>query len=114
MRRPSPSAAGAALLLAVLTCGAGVAVPGGQALLFMPIDDVRPGMKGIGRTVFAGDAIEEFSVEVIGVLRNVVGPRRDLILARLDGGPLQFAGVIQGMSGSPVIINGRLVGAVSF
>ncbi len=51
---------------------------------------------------------------MIGVLRNVVGPQRDLILARLDGGPLQSAGVIQGMSGSPVFINGRLVGAVSY
>jgi hypothetical protein len=64
--------------------------------------------------VFAGETIDEFRVEIIGVLRNVIGPRRDLILARLEGGPIQTAGVIQGMSGSPVYINGRLLGAVSY
>ena len=80
----------------------------------MPVDDVRPGMTGTGRTVFAGDTIEEFRVHVIGVLRNVVGPRRDLILAKLEGGPIATAGVIQGMSGSPVFIDGKLVGAVSY
>jgi hypothetical protein len=111
MRRTTPSAAGVTLLLAAL---AGWAGPGAQATPFMPVDDVRPGMTGTGRTVFAGDTIEEFRVHVIGVLRNVVGPRRDLILARLEGGPIATAGVIQGMSGSPVFIDGRLVGAVSY
>jgi hypothetical protein len=109
-----PSVAGTALLTAALAGWLGLAGPRAQAQPFMPIDDVRPGMTGIGRTVFAGDTIEEFRVSVIGVLRNVVGPRRDLILARLDGGPLQSAGVIQGMSGSPVYIDGKLVGAVSY
>jgi hypothetical protein len=80
----------------------------------MPIDDVRPGMVGIGRTVFAGEALEEFRANIIGVLKNVNGPKRDLILARLEGGPLANTGVIQGMSGSPVYIDGRLVGAVSY
>ncbi len=81
---------------------------------FMPIEDVRSGMTGIGRTVFEGDRLDEFKVHVLGVLRNVIGPRRDLILARLEGGPLANAGVIAGMSGSPVYIDGRLVGAVSY
>jgi hypothetical protein len=71
-------------------------------------------MVGIGRTVFEGDRLEEFKVHVIGVLRNSIGPRRDLILARLEGGPLANTGVIAGMSGSPVYIDGRLVGAVSY
>jgi len=79
-----------------------------------PVDELRPGMVGIGRTVFAGDKLEEFKVEIIGVLRNSIGPRRDLILARLEGGPLAKTGVIAGMSGSPVYIDGRLVGAVSY
>ena len=78
------------------------------------MDEVRPGMEGIGRTVFAGDQIEEFKVHIIGVLKNVTAPQHDLILARLEGGPLERTGVIQGMSGSPVYINGRLVGAVSY
>ena len=81
---------------------------------FLPIEDVRPGMTGVGRTVFEGDRLDEFKVHVLGVLRNVIGPRRDLILARLEGGPLANAGVIAGMSGSPVYIDGRLVGAVSY
>jgi len=78
------------------------------------VEDIEPGMKGVGRTVFAGDAVEEFTVEVLGVLRNVLGPSRNLILARLEGGPLAHTGVIAGMSGSPVYIDGKLVGAVSY
>ena len=85
-----------------------------QRPVLMPVDEVKPGMVGIGRTVFAGDRIEEFKVNVIGVLRNVTAPQRDLILARLEGGPLAMTGVIQGMSGSPVYIDGKLVGAVSY
>jgi hypothetical protein len=85
-----------------------------QSKPFLTIDEVRPGMIGVGRTVFGGDTIEEFRAQVIGVLRNVVAPGRDLILAKLEGGVIQTAGVIQGMSGSPVYIDGRLVGAVSY
>ena len=79
-----------------------------------PVDEVKPGMVGIGRTVFEGDRLEDFKVHIIGVLRNSIGPRRNLILARLEGGPLANTGVIAGMSGSPVYIDGRLVGAVSY
>src|SRR5687767_15507310 len=79
-----------------------------------PVDELKPGMVAVGRTVFEGDKLEDFKVHIIGVLRNVIGPRRDLILARLEGGPLANAGVIAGMSGSPVYIDGRLVGAVSY
>ncbi len=81
---------------------------------YMSVDEVRPGMTGIGRTVFDGDKIEEFTVQILGVLRNVNGPRRDMVLARLAGGPLATTGVIAGMSGSPVYIDGRLLGAVAF
>lgn len=80
----------------------------------MPLDEVRPGMHGVGLTVFDGTRREEFGVEVLGVLRNVMGPRRNVIVARLSGGPLAETGVIQGMSGSPVYIDDRLVGAVSY
>ena len=97
-----------------LCAAAGVVAAPQPRQPFFPIDDVRPGMVGTGRTVFAGEAIEEFRVNVIGVLRNVLGPRRDLILAKLEGGPLATTGVIAGMSGSPVYIDGRLVGAVSY
>jgi SpoIVB peptidase S55 len=80
--------------------------------VFFPLKNIRPGMRGIGRTVFQGNQIEEFQVEILGVLENV-GPKESLILARLSGGPLDHTGVMQGMSGSPVYIDGKLVGAVA-
>jgi len=78
----------------------------------LPLKDVRQGMRGVGRTVFTGSRIDEFKVEILGVLENV-GPKQSLVLARLSGGPLENAGVLQGMSGSPVYIDGRLLGAVA-
>jgi len=99
-----------ALALAVLLLAGR---PGAQTRQ-MSIDEVKPGMVGVGRTVFSGTALEEFKVQILGVLRNVIAPNRDLILARLEGGPLADTGVIAGMSGSPVYIDGRLVGAVSY
>jgi hypothetical protein len=77
-----------------------------------PLRDVRAGQHAIGKTVFQGSKIEEFQVDILGVLQNV-GPRQSIILAKLSGGPLQETGVMQGMSGSPVYIDGRLVGAVA-
>ena len=77
-----------------------------------PLRDVRAGQHAIGKTVFQGNKIEDFQVEILGVLENV-GPRQSIILARLSGGPLQETGVMQGMSGSPVYIDGRLLGAVA-
>jgi hypothetical protein len=99
-----------ALMVALLLVTAGLPA---QSRTF-PISEVRAGMVGIGRTVFEGDRLEDFKVHIIGILRNSIGPRRDLILARLEGGPLANTGVIAGMSGSPVYIDGRLVGAVSY
>jgi hypothetical protein len=102
-------------LLAALVALAGLAAatPLAQTPVIQ-IDEVRPGMVGVGRTVFEGSRIEEFKVHVLGVLKNVVGPSRNLVLARLEGGPLARTGVIAGMSGSPVYIDGRLLGAVSY
>jgi hypothetical protein len=79
---------------------------------YFPVKDIRPGMHGTGRTVFTGNRIEEFQVEILGVLENF-GPKENLILARLSGGPLEHTGVMQGMSGSPVYIDGKLAGAVA-
>ena len=80
----------------------------------MSVDEIRPGMVGVGRTVFDGTRVEEFRARILGVIENVIGARRNLILARLEGGPLANTGVIAGMSGSPVYIDGRLIGAVSY
>ena len=84
----------------------------GEATL--PLREVTPGMEGIGRTVFEGSRVENFKVHILGVLQNIIGPSRSLILARLEGGPLATTGVIAGMSGSPVYVDGRLIGAVSY
>ncbi len=77
-----------------------------------PLRDIRPGLHGVGRTVFHGDRIEDFQVEIIGVLENA-GPNQSVIIAKLSGGPLQETGVLEGMSGSPVYIDGKLAGAVA-
>ena len=79
----------------------------------MPFDEVQPGMTGTGRTVFAGTEISTFQVEILGKLPNI-GPDQNLILARCSGGPLAETGVLSGMSGSPVFIDGRLIGAVAY
>lgn len=83
-----------------------------NAIEILSPDDIKPGMTGIGKTVFSGTNIEEFNVEIIGVLKNN-RPQGDIILAKLSGGPLAKTGVIAGMSGSPVYINGKLIGAVA-
>ena len=102
------------------------AIPGvllGLALAFAPrglfaletlaVDEIRPGMVGEGRTVFSGDTIETFKVTILGVLRNF-GPNQNMILAELEGGPLAHTGIIAGMSGSPVYVEGKLIGAVAY
>ena len=80
---------------------------------FWNVDDVRPGMKGYGRTVMKGTKIEKFDAEVMGVLRNT-SPGRDMVLCMLSGLGLENTGVIQGMSGSPIYIDGKLLGAVAY
>jgi hypothetical protein len=97
--------------LVVLAAFALAATLSAQTALF-PLKDLKPGMRGTGRTVFNGSNVEEFNVEILGVLDNI-GPKESLILARLSGGPLEHTGVMQGMSGSPVYIDGKLIGAVA-
>jgi len=80
---------------------------------FFPLSDVRPGLKGVGRTILQGDKIQEFQVELIGVLKNVLAPQHDAILARLSGPGIDTTGVVAGMSGSPVYVDGKLLGAVA-
>lgn len=77
------------------------------------VEELRRGMKGHGRTVMKGTRIETFQVEVLGILKNT-SPGRDLVLARLSGLGLDRTGVIAGMSGSPVYVEGKLVGAIAY
>jgi hypothetical protein len=99
-------------LVALTLAAASAVLPASTPL--MGIDEIRPGMVGVGRTVFQGAELAEFKVHILGVLHNVIGPKRSLILAKLEGGPLAETGVAQGMSGSPVYIDGRLIGAVGY
>src|SRR5262249_2929939 len=80
---------------------------------YWQVDDVRAGMKGVGRTVLRGTKVEEFQAEVLGVLKNT-SPGRDMVLCKLSGLDLEKTGVIAGMSGSPVYIDGKLLGAVAY
>src|SRR5437870_7845483 len=80
---------------------------------YWSVDEVRAGMKGYGRTVMRGTKIETFDAEVLGVLKNT-SPGRDMVLCRLSGLNLDKTGVIAGMSGSPVYLDGKLLGAVAY
>jgi hypothetical protein len=79
----------------------------------MPFSQVRKGMHGYGETVFDGTKLERFDVEITGVLQNI-GPGQDLILAKVSGPEIQRSGVIAGMSGSPIYIDGKVIGALSY
>lgn len=79
-----------------------------------PLEDLRPGMKGIARTVFSGSETQEFNVEILGVLPGFPGPRQSAIIAKLTGSNVEKTGVFAGMSGSPVYIDGKIVGAIAF
>lgn len=98
-----------ALIVLVLLGGASA---GRAATITMPLSQVKAGMAGRGKTVFQGKAIEEFEAEILGVLENP-SPKRSVILARLKGHGLESTGIIAGMSGSPVYVDGKLIGAVA-
>src|SRR5208337_4784830 len=80
----------------------------------MPEDQVKAGMTGVAYTVFEGTKPEAMEVEILGVLHNMAGPKSDVILARLHGKKVEYTGVVAGMSGSPVYIDGKLVGAIAY
>jgi len=111
---PTPITRTYAVLLAVLLlfcCVFAARAADGPELF--PLRDVKPGMKGVAYTIFEGDQVEKVDLEVIGILNNAVGPKQDVILVRLLGDKVQQTGVVAGMSGSPVYIDGKLVGALA-
>jgi hypothetical protein len=79
-----------------------------------PLAEVRRGLHGVAYTVFEGVTPEPMEVEILGVLKDAIGPGQDMILARLHGEKPEYTGVVAGMSGSPVYVDGRLVGAISY
>ena len=84
-----------------------------QSNEILPLEQVRPGMQGYAFTIFAGDQVEKFDLEVIGVMPNFLGPRQSIILVQLKGPKVERTGVVAGMSGSPVYLDGKLAGALS-
>jgi hypothetical protein len=101
-----------AVALTVTLASAALAQPAASAEK-MPLSEVRKGMKGYGLTVFEGTEVERFEVEILGVLENI-GPEQNLILARVDSPVVRRAGIIAGMSGSPVLVDGKVIGALAY
>ena len=101
------------LALSAAGCAAQNAQPPLHAEPF-PLADVHRGLHGTAWTVFEGTAPEPMDVEILGLLKDAIGPGQDMILARLHGTKPEFTGVVAGMSGSPVYIDGKLVGALSY
>ena len=91
-----------------------IPVSAASSAQFFPLSEVKEGLKGTARTVFRGSIPEEFNVEILGVVPGAIGPQQDMIIGRLSGGGADRTAVFAGMSGSPVYIDGRLVGAISY
>src|SRR5882724_2988353 len=102
-----------ALATALTVGGISPAPVRAQSNDFLPLDQVKPGMQGYAYTIFAGDQVEKFDLEVLGVMPNFRGPKQSVILVQLKGQKVERTGVVAGMSGSPVYIDGKLVGALS-
>jgi len=99
-------------LLCTLSLAAAAVEPAKTQI--MPESQVKPGMHGTAYTVFEGTQPEPIDVEILGVLSSMNGPKSDVILARLRGKKIEYTGVVAGMSGSPVYIDGKLVGAIAY
>ncbi len=93
---------------------ANAAVVKSSGINIFPLSELKEGMKGTARTVFRGSTPEEFNVEILGIVPGAVGPKQDMIVGRISGGGADRTSVFAGMSGSPVYIGGRLVGAISY
>jgi hypothetical protein len=85
-----------------------------KAVETIPVGEIHTGMHGVAYTVFQGTKPESMGVEVLGILKNANGPKGDIILVRLSGEKAEYTGVVAGMSGSPVYLNGKLAGALAF
>ncbi len=99
------------ILFAIIFCSASLLF--GANTEIMPLKDIKPGMRGTGLTVFENNQIEQFDVEIIDIVHNFF-PLRDLILIKLLGEKVNHTGVVSGMSGSPIFINDKLIGALAY
>src|SRR5438477_1990401 len=97
----------------ILFCRASKAQAPATSNETISVDQVQPGMQGYAYTIFAGDQVEKFDLEVLGVMPNFLGPKQSIILVQLKGPKVEHTGVVAGMSGSPVYLEGKLAGALS-
>ena len=105
--------------LVCLACAVGAVMcarPAAAMPEIMPASQVRPGMKGVAKSVFKGTKVETFGITVLGVLEKMDIGGVDMIIIRVDDGPVvkQRLGIVGGMSGSPVYVQGRLIGAIAW
>src|SRR5437762_8727461 len=115
MRKVVLSLAAAYCVFTLLTFAAETPAPQApKTTATIPVSEIQVGMRGVAYTVFQGTKPEPMDVEVLGVLKNMNGPKGDIILVRLHGAKAEYTGVVAGMSGSPVYFNGKLVGAIAF
>jgi hypothetical protein len=101
------------LLFLAMVAGVPLAAAPQDSNEIMPVSQVREGMQGYAYTVFAGDQVEKFDLVVVGVMPNFLGPKQSIILVELKGPKVEHTGVVAGMSGSPVYLEGKLAGALS-
>lgn len=102
------------IFLAVLSSFAQTSIGKLSSVSIMPLTEVKEGMRGKAKTVFRGIEPEEFEVEILGVLPGAIGPKQDLIIGRLSGAKVEKTSVFAGMSGSPVFVDGKLIGAIAY
>jgi hypothetical protein len=101
------------LLFLAMVAGVPLAAAPQESNEILPLSQVRAGMQGYAYTVFAGDQVEKFDLVVVGVMPNFMGPKQSIILVELKGPKVEHTGVVAGMSGSPVYLEGKLAGALS-
>jgi len=101
------------LLFLAILAGIPLAAAPQESNEILPLSQVREGMQGYAYTVFAGDQVEKFDLVVVGVMPNFLGPKQSIILVELKGPKVEHTGVVAGMSGSPVYLDGKLAGALS-
>jgi hypothetical protein len=101
------------LLFLAMVAGLPLAAVPQESNEILPLSQVREGMQGYAYTVFSGDQVEKFDLVVVGVMPNFLGPKQSIILVELKGPKVEHTGVVAGMSGSPVYLDGKLAGALS-
>ncbi len=102
------------VFFAVAVCALTADAATGAPTDILPVGDLAPGMKGYGLSDLGdGRGVQRFEVEIVGLLKSYA-PKQDLILARIEGAALDRTGIIAGMSGSPIYVDGKLIGALAY